>query len=105
MFASHSYVRQAAAYQHLKQYQNGVEALTRALRRKELESDKGLVDKLIEILTDGKGLSNDEGVFKSWILDVSINDPKTGEMLSGLGGEWKRRIHAQFARWPRREEQ
>ncbi|KAH6918910.1 hypothetical protein BKA70DRAFT_1367014 [Coprinopsis sp. MPI-PUGE-AT-0042] len=98
------YVRQAAAFQHLKQYRDAVEAITRALRRKELESDTGLVDKLVEILTDGKGLSDDEGVFKNWIIDVSINDPKSGEMLKGLGGEWKRRINAHFARWPRRGE-
>ena len=79
-----------------------MESITKALRRKELESDNGLVDKLVEILTDGKGLSDDEGVFKGWILDICINDPKTGDLLDKLGGGWKERINAQFAKFPRK---
>ncbi|EAU88152.1 hypothetical protein CC1G_03824 [Coprinopsis cinerea okayama7 len=93
------YIRQATACQRLGRTHEAREAITRALRKKELENDSGLVDKLIELTTDGKGLSNDEAVFKQWMLDIMITDKKTGDLLHGLGGEWKRRISAQFKIW------
>ncbi|TFK42924.1 hypothetical protein BDQ12DRAFT_696320 [Crucibulum laeve] len=94
-----SYIRQASAYQVLGQSDEAQEAIARALRRSDLENDKGLVDRLIELLTDGKGLSDDEGTFKCWILDILINDKKTSGRVKGLKGEWKRRLDAQFAKW------
>jgi len=61
----------------------------------------GLVDRLIELLTGGKGFSNDEAEFKQWMLDIMINDGKTGERINGLQGEWKRRCDTHFSKFKR----
>ena len=42
-------------------------AITRALRRKDLENDASLVDRLKKFLTEGKGFSDDEGI--GWLLN------------------------------------
>ena len=72
--------------------------LVRALVRKDLENDSGLVDRLIELLTDGRGFSNDGAVFKQWITDVMIHDKLTGGWLGKVKGEWERRCIAHLAK-------
>lgn len=76
------------------------------MHRKDLESDVGLVDKFVDLLSDGQGLSNDESVFKNWMLDVMINDKSKAPLWGdgGIGGEWKRRIDEHFKKWPPRPE-
>lgn len=93
------YIRQATSSQMLGKTDDALDAITRALRRKDLENDAGLVDRLIGLLTEGKGFSDDEGVFKNWMLDVLINNQKTAAKLEGVNGEWKRRCDRQFAKW------
>lgn len=95
------YVRQATASEALGQLDDAQDAIARALRRPDLENDKNLVDRLIHLLTAGNGLPNDESTFKNWMLDVLVNDRKTGERLSGIRGEWSRRCDEQFAKWKR----
>jgi hypothetical protein len=58
-----------------------------------------LVDRLIELLTDGKGLSNDEAKFKQWMLDLGVNGGPESRKLLRLKGEWKRQLDAKFAQW------
>lgn len=94
-----SYIRQAAASEALGNKDDAKDAIARGLRRKDLENDVGLVDRLIELKTDGKGLFNNEETFKKWWLDVSINDAKSSDRLYGIQGEWKRRCAAQLEKW------
>jgi hypothetical protein len=75
------------------------DSVAQALRRPDLENDLGLVDRLIDLYTSGKGLSDDQGTFKDWMLDILIKDRKSSERLPGIKGEWKRRCDAQFAKW------
>lgn len=75
------------------------DSVARALRRPDLENDSGLVDRLIDLYTNGKGLSDDQGTFKNWMLDICINDRQSSERLSGIKGEWQRRCSAQFVKW------
>lgn len=74
--------------------EDAMDAITRALRRKDLQNDASLADRLVELLTEGKGFSADEKVFKKWMLDVT---PKT----KGINGEWKKRCNNQLAKWKR----
>lgn len=78
---------------------NALDVITRALRRKDLENDASLVDRLIELLTGGKGFSDDETIFKNWMLEVLTNDQKSAAKLKGVNGEWKKRCDAQLAKW------
>jgi len=96
-----SYVRQATASKILGQMDAAQDAISRALRRPDLENDSGLVDRLIELQTDGKGLPQDENAFKTWILDVMINDKKSAKRIYGIKGEWGRRCNEQLAKWKR----
>ncbi|KAF8892650.1 hypothetical protein BD779DRAFT_1670316 [Infundibulicybe gibba] len=84
-----AYVRQATANQALGKSDDAQDAIVRALRLKELQDDKGLVDRLIEIQTGGKGLSEDKVLFRSWFSEVSKS-----ERMAGIGGEWPRRCQA-----------
>ncbi|KDR73474.1 hypothetical protein GALMADRAFT_612005 [Galerina marginata CBS 339.88] len=90
---------QATASDMLGNTDGALDAIARALRRKDLENDVGLVDRLVELITGGKGFPKDEADFKNWMLDVLINDRKSSERLSGIKGEWSRRCDAQFAKW------
>ncbi|CAA7267660.1 unnamed protein product [Cyclocybe aegerita] len=94
-----AYVRQATANQLLGKKDDALDAIARALRCKDLENDTGLVDRFIELMTDGKGLSDDEATFKNWTLDVMINDRKSSERLSDIEGEWKRRCDQHLSKW------
>jgi len=89
------------ALQRLGKMDDAQDAIARALRRKDLENDVGLVDCLVDLLTGGQGFARDEATFKNWMLDVLINDRKSGERLKGIGGEWRRRCDAQFSKYKR----
>ncbi|KAF5387082.1 hypothetical protein D9615_001803 [Tricholomella constricta] len=94
-----AYIRQATAHQLLGDTELAKDVVARALHLPELENDNGLVDRLIDLYTNGEGLSNNEEIFKNWILDVKINDRRGSERLRGINGEWRRRLDAQFKRW------
>lgn len=95
------YIRQASASQQLGNMDDAQDAIARALRRKDLENDSGLVDRLIDLTTGGKGFSDDESTFKSWMVDVMLNNRKSSDRISGIKGEWERRCNAQFAKFKR----
>ncbi|KAG6889743.1 hypothetical protein C0995_015041 [Termitomyces sp. Mi166 len=66
-----AYIRQASAYQQLGDLDAAKDTIARGLRLPQLENNKDLVDRLIELYMDGKNLSDDEGVFKDWVLDIT----------------------------------
>jgi hypothetical protein len=76
-----------------------MDILARALRRKDLEANKMLVDELIQLYTDHKGFSNNEDEFQSWLSKVTIEDEVSKWRLRGIKGEWQRRIDAHQAKW------
>jgi hypothetical protein len=73
--------------------------IRRALERPELENNHGLVDRFIELLTGGKGFSTDEAEFRAWMADRTMNRGHDGVMLMNTQGEFKKRLHAQMAKW------
>ncbi|PPR04978.1 hypothetical protein CVT24_010436 [Panaeolus cyanescens] len=98
-----AYARQASALVILGKKDEAIETIIRALKRKDLENESGLVDRLIELLTHGKGLSDDEAIFKQWAIDLIINDKRPFvKSLMDVKGEYRRRIDAQFAKFPKR---
>lgn len=74
--------------------------MIRALSLPELQDDNSLVDFLIELQTNGKGLSQDEGAFKQWMLDLTMNGVNSGKPSPiNLKGEWKRRCDVLFEKF------
>jgi hypothetical protein len=94
-----SYYHQARAYNRLQNTSHAMDTLARALRRKDLEDDKVLVNELIQLYTVNKGFSDNEQEFKSWLSKVTIEDEESKWRLRGVKGEWQRRIDAQLAMW------
>ncbi|KAF9009361.1 hypothetical protein BDQ17DRAFT_1421550 [Cyathus striatus] len=90
-----------SAYQAMGKMDEAQDVIVRALLRPDLENDAGLVDRLIDLQTGGKGLSNDEAVFKNWVLDALINNEKSRDRVAELKGEWSRRCDAHFAKFKR----
>ncbi len=101
MVPFNSYFRQATALQALGQTEEAKDVIARALKRNDLENDAGLVDRLIELVTDGEGFSNDEGVFKNMMLDQIINDRRSSERLSDIKGLWEKRCNEQLKKFKR----
>jgi hypothetical protein len=93
------YARQAVAQEKLGNKAGAVDAVCRAFERPELENEGALVDRLIELLTDGQGLPNDEANFKQWALDIGINVGLNSGKVLKLKGKWRRRMDAKFAQW------
>ncbi|KAJ7574307.1 hypothetical protein C8J56DRAFT_979339 [Mycena floridula] len=59
------------------------------------ENDHALVQLFIDLFTEGKGFSEDESTFKTFVLDILINDKKSSARLKGLKGAWA----AHLAKW------
>ncbi|KAG6909441.1 hypothetical protein DXG01_000426 [Tephrocybe rancida] len=97
-----AYIRQATAYQQAGDLESAKDAIARGLLLPELENEKALVDRLIELYTDGKGFSEDEDIFKTWVLDILINDRRSFQRLGKLQGGWRQRLDAHFTKWPKR---
>ena len=72
--------------------------LVRALTLPELENDKSLVDFLIELQTNGRGLPKDDEGLKQWTLDLLTNGTEHAN-VSNVQGEWKRRCDELFERF------
>lgn len=85
------YIRQVNALQRMDRLSDAQKTLARALRRKDLENDSGLVDKLVEILTDGKGMPGDVDSFEQWLKGL-------GDICDAVEGEWKRRCDSEQSR-------
>ncbi|XP_006464176.1 hypothetical protein AGABI2DRAFT_226231 [Agaricus bisporus var. bisporus H97] len=86
------YVRISTAHQRLGNTQKAKEAIARGLRRTDLRDDAGLVDRLIELQTDGKGLSEDEEEFLAWKELILVEDDESAKMMKDVDGLWRRRL-------------
>jgi hypothetical protein len=93
------YVRQVRACETLGQLEKAKDILARALRRPELNDDEALADMLISLYTNGEGLSDDEATFKQWTIDIMINNDVAGDRVHNIGGAWRKKIDAQFAKF------
>lgn len=91
------YARVATAHQKLGNTKKAKEAIVRALRRPDLENEPGLVNKLIELLTYGKGLSENEEEFLAWQELELVEDEENAEMMQYVQGLWKRRLEEHLA--------
>ncbi|KAJ7572288.1 hypothetical protein C8J56DRAFT_875811 [Mycena floridula] len=90
-----SYVRQARAHESLGQHDLALDAVVRGMQQN--ENDHALVQLFIDLLTEG--FSEDESTFKTFVLDILINDKKSSARLKGLKGARARRIDAHLAKW------
>ncbi|KAF9533411.1 hypothetical protein CPB83DRAFT_782965 [Crepidotus variabilis] len=90
-----SYIRQASAYQSLGDLDGAKDAIARALKRKDLENDNGLVDRFIELLTNGKGFPDEESLFRDFMQDT-IRDKKSAIRMRGVEGLYKERVISHF---------
>jgi hypothetical protein len=86
------YVRISTAHQRLGNIPKAKESIARGLRRGDLRDDPGLVDRLIQLQTDGEGLSNDEEEFLAWKELILVEDEESARMMKDVEGLWRRRI-------------
>ncbi|KAG6828672.1 hypothetical protein H0H92_007087 [Tricholoma furcatifolium] len=96
-----AYIRQATAYEQLNDLESAKDAIARGLHLPELENDKGLVDRLIELYTGGKGFPENEDVFKEWLQDVTVSDKNSFTRLDGVKGGWQHKISEHLKKWER----
>jgi hypothetical protein len=64
----------------------------RGLLRADLRDDAGLVDRLIQLQTDGKGLSNDEEEFSAWKELILVEDEESARMMKDIEGLYNKRL-------------
>jgi hypothetical protein len=88
----HRYVRLARAYQVNGKLEDAQSAIADALCRPEFADNEGLVDLLIELQTNGRGVPTRETEFKSWVVDTQIGDVANVKRMNGVEGAYKRRI-------------
>lgn len=50
------------------------------------------MDRLIELQTDGKGLSEDEEEFLAWKELILVEDDESAKMMKDVDGLWRRRL-------------
>jgi hypothetical protein len=87
------------AYTALGDKYSAMEAMCRALRRPALSKNEQMLDALISLQTDGKGLATTEAELKDWILDIMINDERSSNMMRGVkesGTGWSKRVDEQL---------
>ncbi|KAJ7572306.1 hypothetical protein C8J56DRAFT_1076704 [Mycena floridula] len=96
-----SYIRQARAYELLSKPEQAQDAVILALRLSNLTTapEDGLVEVLVQLLTEGKGFFDDQTTFKNWLLDITVTDKQSATRLEGLEGGWARRCAVRLAKW------
>ncbi|KAF8884885.1 hypothetical protein CPB84DRAFT_1850516 [Gymnopilus junonius] len=85
-----AYVRLSRAYEALGDYRQAEESIARALRLPQLENHGGLVDHLIMLQTDGKGLPKDRNAFADWSRKLLFEN-ESAERMKSVGGLWRKR--------------
>jgi hypothetical protein len=88
------YMRVSTAHQRLGHLRKAQETLANGLRRPELQNEAGLVDRLLLLQTDGRGLADDEEEFLAWRELTLVED----EMMKGIGGLYKNRLDQHLAK-------
>ncbi|KDR80066.1 hypothetical protein GALMADRAFT_242286 [Galerina marginata CBS 339.88] len=84
------YIHLSRAYEALGIYSQAEESLARALRRPRLENDANLVDCLIALQTDRKGLPMDKEAFEDWSRRLFGNTDSSRRMKN-VRGLWRKR--------------
>ncbi|KAF8155611.1 hypothetical protein B0H34DRAFT_714033 [Crassisporium funariophilum] len=90
-----AYIRLSRAHEALGDAGQAQEAITRALRRPQLENHHGLVDHLISLQTEGKGIPQDRDSFQAWLQNLLVDDQVSRKRMQGIGGEWRMRCEKQ----------
>ncbi|KAL1741699.1 hypothetical protein HDZ31DRAFT_44842 [Schizophyllum fasciatum] len=94
------YARQSTALARMGDEAKAMDILAQALAKPTLANEDGLAEMLIQLQTGDQGLSDDEGVFKQWLLDIMINDSTSSDRVRPLKeGAWRRRLDTHMARW------
>ncbi|KAF9446927.1 hypothetical protein P691DRAFT_803272 [Macrolepiota fuliginosa MF-IS2] len=91
------YIRVSTAHQRLRNIKKAKETLVRGLRRTDLQNEPGLVDKLIQLQTDGKGFPENEEELLAWQELVLVEDEESVKMMEGVHGLWRKRLSDQLA--------
>ncbi|KDR80069.1 hypothetical protein GALMADRAFT_1177526 [Galerina marginata CBS 339.88] len=84
------YIHLSRAYEALGIYSQAEESLARALRRPQLENDANLVDCLIALQTDRKGLPMDKEAFEDWSRRL-FGNTGSGRRMKNVRGLWHKR--------------
>jgi hypothetical protein len=84
----------ARVHQELGQISEAQDDVARGLRRPELQDDIGLANRLIELQTNGKGLSNNLEAFDRWMDEVLRSNKESAKRMDGVRGSWKKLCEA-----------
>ena len=87
------YIRLSKAHESLGDHSQAEEAIAKALRLPRLENHEGLVDQLIKLQTDGKGLPNDRNAFVEWSRKI-FDEAENADRMQDVGGLWRKRFEA-----------
>ena len=87
------YVRLSTAHEVLGDHSQAEEAIAKALRLPELENHEGLVDQLIKLQTDGKGLPEKRKAFTKWSRKF-FGQGESADRMRNVGGLWRKRCEA-----------
>lgn len=96
-----AYARQATACKQLGDHESAKDIVAKAISRPALSMDEGLVNLLINLYTDGKGLPDDEETFRNWMLDIMFNDSPHNLRLKNVKGLWAEKLDAKLKQWSR----
>ncbi|KAF5353197.1 hypothetical protein D9756_007781 [Leucocoprinus leucothites] len=86
------YLRVSTAHHRLGHLKKAQETLASGLRRRELQDDASLVDRLIYLQTEGKGLPDDEEELLAWQELMLVEDEESAKMMKGISGLWRKRV-------------
>ncbi|KAF9036708.1 hypothetical protein BJ165DRAFT_1614896 [Panaeolus papilionaceus] len=98
-----AYIRQVNAMVLLGRKEDAIDVIINAIQRDDLKDHAGLVDRLIDLVTDGKGLPKDGHGMKKWVLHIQLKDERAmAREWHKVEGEWERRINAHVAKLSQR---
>ncbi|KAF9002939.1 hypothetical protein BDQ17DRAFT_510234 [Cyathus striatus] len=92
--------RLSKAQELLGDVQAAMDTLASALRIPNLENNKDLVDRLLSLQTDGRGLPNQAEEFKTWMKNLLVDDPLSAKRMEGVQGEWRNRVKTHALKFP-----
>ncbi|KAF6757819.1 hypothetical protein DFP72DRAFT_890783 [Ephemerocybe angulata] len=86
------HARLAKVYQANGDLVKAKQVLAQALSKPELQDEVGLVDMLIDLQTDEKGLPEDDEEFKLVARRIMYEDEDSAKMVKDVAGLWRERI-------------
>ncbi|KAF6747198.1 hypothetical protein DFP72DRAFT_613572 [Ephemerocybe angulata] len=91
-FYAKGYARLAKAQQASGNFAKAQDAIAEGLRLPELQNESGLVDILIGLQTDGKGLPEDDEEFRRVARRILHDDQESSKRVEDIKGLWRERI-------------